>query len=151
MKLIKLVRHTEKDGVTAPAEDELILPYDLRQKARQRVRLSSGREAGLFLPRGTTLKDGDRLSDEDGISIKVEAAEETVSIAKVKDPLQLAKIAYHLGNRHVALKVLDDRLVYLHDHVLDDMVSRLGATVTVTRQPFEPVEGAYHGSTGHHH
>lgn len=151
MNLIKIVQHTEKGGVADPAEDELILPYDLRQKTRQRVRLSSGREAGLYLPRGTTLKDGDRLSDGDGISLKVVAAEETVSIAKVKDPLQLAKIAYHLGNRHVALKVLEDRLVYLHDHVLDDMVTRLGAKVTVARRPFEPEEGAYHGSGSHHH
>lgn len=151
MNLIKIIQHTNKGGATAPADDELILPYDLRQKARQRVRLSSGREAGLFLPRGTTLRDGDRLSAEDGISLRVVAAEETVSIAKVEDHLHLAKIAYHLGNRHVAVQVLPDRLVYLHDHVLDDMVSGLGGTVTVTRQAFEPEEGAYHAGGHHHH
>ncbi len=151
MNLIKIMRHSDKGKAMDPADDELILPYDRRQKARQRVRLSSGREAGLFLPRGTTLKDGDRLSAENGISLKVVAAEETVSIAKVQDHLQLAKIAYHLGNRHVAVQVLPDRLVYLHDHVLDDMVTGLGAAVTVTQQPFEPEEGAYHGSGHHHH
>jgi urease accessory protein len=151
MNIIRILKQTDNVSTDRPTDDELILPYDLRQKARQRVKLRSGREAGLFLPRGTTLKDGDRLSGEEGICLKVVAAEETVSIAKVTDPLRLAKIAYHIGNRHVALKVLKDRLIYLHDHVIDDMVTRLGGTVTVTRQPFEPEEGAYHGNGGHHH
>lgn len=151
MSLIAITRRTDTAVEDTTPEDELVLPYDLRQKARQRVRLSSGREAGLFLPRGTTLRDGDRLSADNGMSLKVVAAEETVSIAKVSGHLELAKIAYHLGNRHVAVQVLEDRLIYLHDHVLDDMVAGLGATVTVTRQPFEPEEGAYHGGGHHHH
>lgn len=150
MNIIKIIQQTESSGLEVPADDQVVLPYDQRQKARQRVRLSSGGDAGLFLPRGTILRDGDRLCTEDGMSLRVVAAEERVSIAKVEDHLQLAKIAYHLGNRHVAVQVLEDRLVYLHDHVLDAMVTGLGATVTVTQRPFEPEEGAYHAG-GHHH
>lgn len=150
MQLIKVMQKVDKGAAHGKIDDDMILTYDLRQKARQRVRLGSGREAGLFLPRGTTLKNGDRLSTDTGLLLEVVAAEETVSIAKVGDHLQLAKIAYHLGNRHVAVKVQQDCLIYLHDHVLDDMVAGLGASVTVTRQPFEPEEGAYHGG-GHHH
>jgi urease accessory protein len=151
MPVIKVVSRLERRATDKPAEDELILPYDLRQKARQRVTLRSGREAGLFLPRGTTLRHGDLLGTEDGARLNVVAADEQVSIARVGDPLRLAKIAYHLGNRHVAVQILEDRLIYLHDHVLDNMVRGLGARVTVSRQPFEPQEGAYHGGADHPH
>lgn len=151
MQLIKVVEKLTRNAINAEIDDRLILPYDLRQKARQRVTLESGREAGLFLPRGTVLKNGDRLATDNGLHLNVVAAEEQVSIAGVKDLLMLAKIAYHLGNRHVAVQMLADRLIYLHDHVLDDMARGLGATVTVTCQPFEPEDGAYHGSAHHHH
>lgn len=151
MSLIKIIEKRTAGENCGDIDDALILPYDLRQKARQRVMLRSGREAGLFLPRGTILKNGDILSTENGIQLKVLSADEEVSIAEVDDHLLLAKIAYHLGNRHVAVQVLEGRLIYLHDHVLDNMVRGLGATVTITRQPFEPEEGAYHDSGSHHH
>jgi urease accessory protein len=151
MDLIKVVARVHNASVKNQVDDDLILPYDLRQKARQRVTLRSGRPAGLFLPRGTTLRNGDLLCSEDGLHLKVVAAQETVSVAEVGDHLQLAQIAYHLGNRHVAVQITADRLIYLHDHVLDDMVRGLGADVKVTRRPFEPEEGAYHGGGHHHH
>jgi urease accessory protein len=149
MGLLKVIAKLDIPGGNRAAEDTVILPYDRRQKARQRVRLLSGGEAGLLLPRGTTLKNGDLLATDRGSFLKVVAADEQVSVARVDDHRQLARIAYHLGNRHVAVQVLADRLIYLHDHVLDDMVRGLGARVVVTRQPFEPEEGAYHGG-GHH-
>lgn len=151
MQLIKVIHRMDKGTVAGCVDDYLILPYDLRQKTRQRVTLQSGREAGLILPRGTRLRNGDILSTDEGFQLKVVAAEEKVSIAQVGDHLQLAKIAYHLGNRHVAVQILEDRVIYLHDHVLDDMVRGLGVAVTVTDQPFEPEEGAYHGDGHHHH
>lgn len=151
MNRIQIVHQHRAHPFGGDAPETLTLPYDLRQKARQRVTLGSGREAGIILPRGTTLRHGDILTADDGTPCKVVAADEAVSVARVDDHLTLARIAYHLGNRHVAVQVLEDRLIYLHDHVLDDMVRGLGATVTVSRQPFEPEEGAYHGGAQHHH
>ena len=148
--LIVIVERLESGALEAQVDDLLILPYDLRQKARQRVRLHSGREAGLFLPRGTVLRNGDLLVSEDGLRLRVVAAPERVSVVRIDDALQLARIAYHLGNRHVAVQVMQDRLIYLHDHVLDEMVRGQAASVAVSTQPFEPEEGAYHGA-GHHH
>ena len=66
------------------------------------------------------------------------------------DPWSLARAAYHLGNRHVALQVGSGWLRYLHDHVLDDMVRGLGFEVVVEEAPFEPEAGAY-GGHGHSH
>ncbi len=145
-----IVDRLEGPAAEGLVDDHLILSYNLRRKARQRVRLQSGREAALFLPRGAVLRNGDMLVSENGLRLKVAAAREKVSIARIGDALLLAKIAYHLGNRHVAVQVKKDRLIYLHDHVLDHMVSGLGGAVIVAMQPFEPEEGAYHGNGCHH-
>jgi urease accessory protein len=150
VELIMIVDRLEGQPAQGQVDDHLILPYDLRQKTRQRVRLKCGREARLSLPRGTVLRNGDLLTSEDGLRLGVVAAPERVSVARIDDALLLARIAYHLGNRHVAVQVMQDRLIYLHDHVLDDMVRGLGASIEVTTGPFEPEEGAYHG-TGHSH
>lgn len=149
-ELIMIVNRPEGAAAQGEVEDCLILPFEQRQKARQRVRLQSGREAALFLPRGAILRHGDVLVSEDGMHIRVEADGEQVTIARTGDVLLLARIAYHLGNRHVPVQILPDRLVYRHDHVLDDMVRGLGGAVEVASQPFEPEEGAYHGG-GHAH
>jgi urease accessory protein len=68
--------------------------------------------------------------------------------------VQLARAAYHLGNRHVAVQVKADGLSFLHDHVLDAMLRGLGLPVRFEQLPFEPEGGAYdrheHASHGDH-
>ena len=127
---------------------QLILPFELRSKSRLRTVLSTGEEAGLLLDRGTVLRGGDLLLAEDGRVIEVVAAAEQVSTVRAADPWSLARAAYHLGNRHVALEVGAGWVRYLHDHVLDDMVRGLGLELTIEAAPFEPEAGAY---GGHHH
>jgi urease accessory protein len=139
----------ERLSADLPAQATLTLPFEQRQKSRLRTRLDSGEEVGLFLARGTVLRHGDRLRATDGRVIEVRAAPETVSTARTDDPLLLARAAYHLGNRHIALQLGPGWLRYLHDHVLDSMVRELGLTVIGEQAPFEPEAGAYGG--GHHH
>ena len=131
------------------------LTFDQRQRSRLRVRLDDGREAGILLPRGETLRDGDLLTGDDGVVVRVAAAPEPLSAAASDDPLLLARACYHLGNRHVSLQIEPGRLAWLHDHVLDDMVRGLGLTVTMEQAPFQPEPGAYgahgHGHHGHDH
>ena len=138
----------ERLNENLPARATLTLPFEQRQKSRLRTRLDSGEEVGLFLPRGTVLRHGDRLRAADGRVIEVRAAPETVSTARTDEPLRLARAAYHLGNRHVALQLGPGWLRYLHDHVLDGMVRELGLDVVCEQAPFEPEAGAYGG--GHH-
>jgi len=130
-------------------DDVLILPYEKRQKSRQRVALESGIEAGLTLPRGTVLRGGDYLLSDDGKVIAVKAELEKTSRVASDDPLLLQRAAYHLGNRHVPLAVTEAGLRYLQDYVLDELVVQLGLTVVHEDAPFEPEHGAYGG--GHHH
>jgi urease accessory protein len=133
------------------AQLQLVLPFELRSRSRFRARLASGEEVGVQLTRGQILRGGDRLLTEDGRVVEVRAAPESVSTLRTPDARLLARAAYHLGNRHVALQVGDDWLRYGHDHVLDDMVRGLGVVVTVEQAPFEPEAGAYHGGHEHSH
>ena len=140
-------------GATAPSQDSLTLPFEQRQKSRQRVVLDSGREAALVLPPGTVLRDGDLLRSEDQSVVRVQAAPEPVMTARTTDPLRLARACYHLGNRHVAIAVGPGWVRCLRDHVLADMLMQLGLAVTEESVVFEPESGAYAGTAlggGHH-
>ncbi len=122
---------------------QLVLPFELRQRSRLRTALSTGEEVGLNLDRGHILRGGDQLLADDGRVIEIVAAPESVSVVANADPLQLARAAYHLGNRHVSVQIGAGWLRYLHDHVLDDMVRGLGLPVSQDTLPFEPEAGAY--------
>lgn len=130
---------------------EIRLPYDLRKKSRFKALTQCGQEVGMILPRGHILRHGTVLKNETGDIAVILAAPEKVSTARAADPVQLAKAAYHLGNRHVPLQVGNGWVRYQHDHVLDDMVQGLGLTVAVEDQAFEPEDGAYANGGGHHH
>lgn len=133
----------------APSNERLVLPFDLRTKSRLRAKLESGEEVGLFLERGTVLRGGARLQGNDGRIVEVVAAPERLHEARCADPLQLARVAYHLGNRHVPVEVGAEWLRFEADHVLADMARGLGATVSEITAPFEPESGAY--AAGHTH
>ncbi len=129
--------------------EELLLPFELRQKSRLRTTLASGEELGLFLERGDVLRDGDFLLAEDGRAVRVVAKPERVLDIVCAGPEALARTAYHLGNRHVPVEVGADWLRIADDHVLRQMVEGLGATVVACEAPFEPEAGAY--ATAHSH
>lgn len=149
-----MITITQRLTESRTADLDLVLPFQLRTKSRLRTALASGEEVGLFLERGSVLRDGDLLRADDGRVIRVVAAPETVSTVTSDDALALTRAAYHLGNRHVALQIGQGWLRYQHDHVLDDMVRGLGLDVRVEEAPFEPEAGAYGGHSilsGHSH
>lgn len=137
----------------APATDSLELDFGARTKSRLRTRLASGAEVGLFLARGTILRGGQKLRARDGRIVAVRAAAEDLLEARCASPSELARAAYHLGNRHVAVQVGRDAggdwLRIQADHVLEGMLVGLGALVCRLRAPFEPEAGAY--APGHQH
>lgn len=128
-----------------PAHHELELTYEKRTRSRLRARTLSGVEVGLFLPRGRVLAEGDRLLATDSSVVVIRAAAETLSCVRCEDALLLARAAYHMGNRHVALEVRHGELRYLRDHVLDAMLRGLSLEVEEIVAPFNPERGAYHG------
>ena len=146
--LIMLVVERIYTGTAAPTE-RLVLPFELRAKSRLRTRLASGEEIGLFLPPGTLLRGGARLESNEGRIVEVIADEEPLLEARCVDAFMLARAAYHLGNRHVAVEVGDGWLRLQPDKVLGDMLLGLGVEVREVHAPFEPEAGAY--SHGHQH
>lgn len=133
-----------------PADASLELPFEQRSRSRFRAILSSGDEVAVMLSRGQVLRGGELLLASDGRVIEVRAADETVSTVHSEDARELARAAYHLGNRHIALQLGAGWLRYVHDHVLDDMVQGLGLHVKVGQAPFEPEAGAYHSEAEPH-
>jgi urease accessory protein len=79
----------------------------------------------------------------------VHAAAERVLEARASDPRTLARLAWHVGNRHTPAQVLDGALRLLDDPVLRDMLEGLGADVVRRTAPFAPEPGAY--GAGHRH
>lgn len=150
--MLKIERILDKH-TTPPHQPSLLLtlPHERRIISRQRVTLDDGSEAGLFLPRGSSLQHGDVLQGASGELIRVQAASETVSTLRCADPWLLARACYHLGNRHVPLQILPGMIRYQHDHVLDDMLHGLGLQVVVEQAPFEPEAGAYGSGHSHDH
>jgi len=145
--MLQFVRIVESD---LPSPITLTLSFEQRSRSRLKVTLDNGEPAGLFLPRGTVLQQGDRVQAESGEVVEIRAADESVSSVYVDNPLMIARSCYHLGNRHVALQITSKFIRYQHDHVLDDMLRGLGLDVTVEQAPFEPEAGAY-GNHGHAH
>ena len=149
-----MLRLTRKIEGPAQVIGTLTLPLEQRTRSRLRVRLDDGREAGLFLGRGTLLRDGDLLADDNGLAVQVRAAAEPVSTARASDPgsLLLARACYHLGNRHVPLQISEQWVRYQPDHVLDALCRRLGLEVSREQAPFDPEPGAYGShADGHGH
>lgn len=139
------------------ADDTLTLPFELRTRGRLKAVSDSGCQLGLFLDRGPVLRDGEGLRAENGEVVRVRAAVEPVVTAHVEAGLPLARLAYHLGNRHVQLALGEDVqggfVRFPPDHVLEELAERLGARLEHHQAPFDPEPGAYShaGHTHDHH
>jgi urease accessory protein len=118
---------------------KLVLSHEERSKSRLRVG-----DAAFALPRGRVLRSGDRITSTDGREFEIVAAPE--KLAHIESS-ELARVAYHLGNRHVPLQIGDGFVRIAEDHVLEEMATKLGARVSHVEAPFEPEAGAY----GHQH
>jgi len=134
---------SSKGAWQATAADTIVLDYEGRHRRRVTMTGTRGTEFLLDLPEAVVLRGGDALVLEDGRLIEIVAAPEELAEVRCDDPRQLARVAYHIGNRHVQAEIMDNRLRMRRDHVLEDMVRGLGAKVSHIEAPFEPDTGAY--------
>jgi urease accessory protein len=122
--------------------DRVVL--DAAERHRRRIVLTG--EGGisflLDLPHTTMLRDGDGLVLEDGEPL-VEVTAENLS--------DLARLAWHIGNRHTDVQIVGDRLRIRRDHVLEEMLRSLGAQLSLIEAPFDPERGAYSEQHRHGH
>ena len=129
--------------------DQVLIDYDRR--FRRRIVLTTVRGADILIdePQAVRLRDGDGLLLPSGI-VRVRAqAEDLVEIHAHRDA-DLVRIAWHLGNRHLPVQLLGNRIRIRADHVVREMVAGLGGHVDRVMAPFDPEAGAYAGVHHHH-
>ncbi len=141
------------DWDAAQAADTVVLDLEHRRRRRLKMEGRDGLSFLLDLPDVPSLQSGDGLQLEDGRCVAVEAAPEDLVEITCQSPNEFTRVAWHLGNRHLPTQIMEGALRIREDHVIVDMVERLGAQVTKISAPFEPEGGAYgHGSVmGHEH
>ena len=131
----------------ATAIDRVVLDADERHRRRITLAGERGTVFLLDLPYAIALRDGDGLVLEDGAIVRVAGKPEPLIEIAAASPDELARLAWHIGNRHADLQVVGERLRIRRDHVLEDMLRGLGARLTPVEAPFDPEPGAY----GHQH
>jgi urease accessory protein len=125
------------------AADSIVLDFDDRHRRRMAMTATKGLAFLLDLPAAASLRGGDALVLEDGRLVEVVAASEPLLEIHCSDPLHLARVAWHLGNRHVPAQMLGRSVRIRRDHVLAEMAGQLGARVVEIESPFDPEGGAY--------
>jgi urease accessory protein len=140
------------DWAATRAIDRVTLAADERHRRRLVMTGEHGTRFLLDLPQATVLRDGDGLVLDDGSIVRVIGRPEPlVEIAAASEAERL-RIAWHIGNRHIEVQVVGDRLRIRRDHVIEAMLVGLGAKLTPIEAPFDPEQGAYahgHDDNGH--
>jgi urease accessory protein len=126
------------------AAEVVTLDFDHRFRRRLRFTTGQGTEILLDLPQAVHIRGGDALLLEDGRAVGVRAAEESLLEVTAENADMLARLAWHLGNRHLSVQFSPGRLRILDDHVIAEMVTQLGGSVRKIAAPFDPESGAYH-------
>ena len=133
------------------AAGTVTLHFEERHRRRIRLVTDQGEEVLLDLPKAVAMADGDGLWLQDGRWLKVQAAAEPVVEVSHRDPEQLARLAWHLGNRHLPTQIGRAVLRIRPDHVIEAMLEGLGANLVKVRAPFQPEGGAYSSHGEHQH
>ncbi len=130
--------------------DRVRLDFDGRHRRRLMMSAENGTNFTLNLASAAHLRDGDGLELEDGRVVRVCAEPEPLLDIHAHAPGELARIAWHLGNRHLPIQVQGERLRIRSDHVIAEMVQRLGGHVGHVTATFDPEAGAYAGGLHQH-
>lgn len=139
-------RHRRRPPFDRACYDAVTLAHDERVLRRRRLVTVHGEGVLVDLPRTVRIEHGDALELEDGRLLEVVAAEEP--LLEIRG--DLARLAWHIGNRHVPCQIEAERLLVGRDRVLCDMLARLGAELREVSEPFAPEGGAYgEGPHGH--
>jgi len=131
--------------------DRVLIDYDRRHRRRILLRTEAGHDVLIDLPQAMRLRDGDGLLLVEGGIVRVCARPEKLLEIHGHDDGDLVRIAWHLGNRHLPVQLLGERIRIRADHVIEAMVIGLGGHVDTIEAPFDPEAGAYAGGHHHHH
>ena len=125
------------------ATGTVVLDYNNRHRRRIRLACGDGTPVLLDLEKAIVLRDGDGLAVEDGSWIAVQAASEDLAEITCPNTQDLQRVAWHLGNRHCPAAIEPGRILIRRDHVIENMIKGLGASIRKVCEPFDPEGGAY--------
>ena len=134
-----------------PVIDTVILDY--AQRSAQKITIT-GVKGGTFeidLHQPARLRTDDLLLLEDGSLLEVVAAPEPLIEARAAGVVTQSRLAWLLGDRHVPVQVLPNRIRARRDAAVEALLKSRGAKVTIIEAPFEPEGGAYASSQEHGH
>ena len=123
------------------AVDRVVLDAGDRHRRRIALKGERGTDFLLDLDEAVALRDGDGIVLDDGAMILVAGQPEPLVAIVAGRPTDLVRLAWHLGNRHTDIQVADDGLRIRRDHVLEEMLRGLGASLTPLDAPFDPEAG----------
>ena len=153
LRVVRVVGSAQADN--ARLIDSVMLGPDQRRLQSAHLTGVKGTLIGLMLPEPVMLRTGDALELDDGSFVDIVVEPEPLIEARGSDLTHLARLAWHLGDRHVPVQVLANRLRLRRDPALETMLGALGARLTPIEAPFDPEGGAYatHAAHdhGHHH
>jgi urease accessory protein len=131
--------------------DTVLLDYDRRFRRRIVLTTEAGHDLLLDLPQAVRLRHDDGILLDDGSIVRVVARPESLLDIHAREAGDLVRIAWHLGNRHLPVQLMGAHLRIRTDHVIEEMVERLGGHVEHIEAPFDPEAGAYAGGHVHRH
>ena len=148
LRVVRVIGAAQSDG--ARRIDSVLLGPDQRRLQTAHLTGVNGTLIGLMLPEPVLLRMGDALELDDGSIVDVVVAPEPLVEVRGNDLTHLARLAWHLGDRHVPVQVMANRLRLRRDAGIEAMLGALGARVTAIEAPFDPEGGAY-ATAGHGH
>jgi len=148
LRVVAIVRKAEVEE--KKVSDRILLDADDRQRRRIVLTGDKGTQVLLDLEKPAALRDGDGLLLDDGSIVRVSGQPERLLEIEPSSPRDFVRLAWHLGNRHTDVQIMEKRIRIRHDHVLEDMLRGLGAKVTPLEAAFDPEAGAPHSHEHHH-
>ena len=124
---------------------KLTLSSEQRRIFRGKRKSDCNQELQLQLPREGKLNDGDILrTNHKNLYIQIIAQKENLIEITAKTNLELIKVAYHLGNRHVEIEINKNILLTKSDYIIEDLLKNFNVGYSKVEKKFFPEIGAFH-------
>ena len=124
---------------------KLTLSSDQRRIFRGKRNSDCNKELHLQLPREGKLNDGDILkTNHKNLFVKIIAQKENLIEITSKTNLELVKVAYHLGNRHVEIEINENILLTKNDYIIEELINNFEVKFKKIKKEFFPEIGAFH-------
>jgi len=149
LRVTKLLRGREVDATRVV--DVVVLNFERRRHCHGTLLGTKGTRLLVAFAEPTPLHGGDGLLLDTGDIVEVAAEPEALLEIRATHRTTLARIAWALGDRHVPVQILSDRLRFRPDATLAALLRDLGGKAEAIVAPFDPEGGAYRSDAGAHH